>query len=46
MEKLVDDLLAKMKRTEDEDYRNSLLTKSPGRLLDLLRRVDKARKAA
>lgn len=46
VEKLVDELLSKMNRTKDEDYRNSLLAKSSGRLLDLLRRVEKRRQAA
>jgi len=46
VDKLVDDLLAKMHRTKDEDYRNSLLTKTTGQLLDLLRQVEKRRQAA
>lgn len=40
-EKLVDEILGKMNRLKDTDYRKSLLGRSPGRLLDLLRRVSR-----
>lgn len=39
VEKLVDEILGKQNRTKDQDYRKSLLGKSPGRLLDLFRRI-------
>ncbi|MDY0000074.1 MAG: hypothetical protein RBU30_02140 [Polyangia bacterium] len=39
VEKLVDEILKKQNRAKDQDYRKSLLGRSPGRLLDLVRRI-------
>lgn len=44
VDKLVEEILGKLNRAKDQDYRKSLLGKSPGRLLDIFRRV--SRKAA
>ena len=41
VDKLVDEILGKQNRAKDQDYRKSLLAKTPGRLLDLLRRVSR-----
>ena len=41
VEKLVEEILGKLNRAKDQDYRKSLLTRSPGRLLDLFRRASK-----
>jgi GTP1/Obg family GTP-binding protein len=43
---LVEEILTQLKRTADEDYRESLLRKSPGRLLDLMSRLEKRSRAA
>ena len=44
LEQLVDEILTKMNRTKDEDYRESLLERTPGRLLDLVRRAGTKKK--
>jgi len=45
VDKLVEEILTKLNRTKDDDYRTSLLSRTPGRLLDLARRVEKRAKA-
>ena len=41
VDKLVEAILTKKKRLKDDDYRESLMTRTPGRLLDLMRRAEK-----
>ncbi|MFH2005126.1 MAG: hypothetical protein ABI333_00935 [bacterium] len=46
VDKLVDELLTRLNRAKDEDYRKSLVGKSPGRLLEAFRRLEKKQKHA
>ncbi len=46
VDELVEEILSRLKRTRDEEYRESLLRKSPGRLLDLMGRLEKRGRAA
>ena len=46
IDKLVDDVLTRTNRTKDDDYRTSLMSRSPGRLLEIFRRIKKKQKHA